>query len=314
VKKILTLFLALILTALIPLSAAASTADVSRELLDVQASFQEKTVLDKYEQIIAFSSMEWVYGRELRFPENDGSATTLAKRILAYTASARVPEVFQEPEQLSALQGADGSFGDPETHALAMLALRSAKATYNSPGAYRHLLSLQNQDGSFGASMKETALCVIALSLSDNPDEINAVRIAIDYLAAYRAEGLEDLCWQIVALTDSGVNALNTGDNTRLETLLSYRTKTGAFSLTKDGENQDEDVTVLALLALDAINRDGSAFKRLASDGLLKRYSIEDFRSILYFGIGLLVVSLAFWIYVFLHKKHNKTLEETKTY
>lgn len=313
-KKLLTLFLTLILISILSISTAASTADVSREILDIQAFFQQKNTISGYEEALAFSSMEWIYSRKIEYPESDGTAASLARRILVYASTATLPENFPEPDDLIALQGVDGSFGDPETHCLAMLALRSVKKSYNSPGAYKHLLSLQNEDGSFGSSIKETALAVVNLSLSENPDEINAVRIAIDYMAKFRAESLEELCWQIIGLTDSGVNALNTGDNTRLETLLSYRTKYGNFSTTTDGENPDDGVTVKALLALDAINRDGSAFKRLATDGLLKRYSIEDFRSLIYFGIGALVVSVAFWIYIFLHKKHDKTLEETKIY
>ncbi|MBQ4323414.1 MAG: hypothetical protein IJC19_05695 [Clostridia bacterium] len=313
-KKLLTLTLTLLLLCGMVLTASASTVDVSRELINIQASYKEKITLTLYEETLAMASMEWLTGRTPFYPEEDGTVLSLACRVLAYSATASIPEQFPEIDKLAGMQKDDGSFGDTETHCLAMLALRSVNKTYNSPGAYKYLLTLQKEDGTFGESIKETALAMTVLSLSENEQERSTMAATMNYLATYRTADMKELCWQIIALTDCGVNATNTGDTTRLERLLSHQTSTGAFSLVADSEEADEEATVLALLALDAINRDASAYKRLATDGLLKRYSLEDFKSLfMFFGV-LLVISAVFWLYVILHKKHDKTLEETKTY
>ena len=313
-KKLLTLALALLMFAAIPLSSAASTADVSRELINIQASYKEKLTLTRAEETLAMASMEWLTGRTAYYPESDGTADTLDYRVLTSAATQDMPEGFSDPETLAGLQKTDGSFGSLETHCIAIIALRSTQTSFNSPGAYKYLLSQQKENGTFGNTMKETALAVAALSLSENQSELNALSATMNYLATYKTDDIKDLCWQIIALTDCGVNAVTTGDTTRLERLLSHQNGTGAFSLTPTGTESDEETTVLALLALDTINRDSSAYKRIATEGLLKRYSIEDFRSLLIFLGALLAISIVFWIYVIVHKKNNKTLEETKLY
>lgn len=313
-KKLLTLGMALLLLMAIPLSSAASTADVSRELINIQASYGKKITLTRYEETLAMASMEWLNGRTAFYPEDDGTVDALARRVLTYAATQDIPEGFSDGDKLAGMQGADGSFGNLETHCLAMLALRSMQISFNSPGAYKHLLAQQKENGTFGSSLRETALAVCVLTLSDNQEEVNALSSTMNYLATYKTDDMKELCWQMIALTDCGINAVTTGDTTRLERLLDHQMGTGAFALTPTGTEADEEATVLALLALDAVNRDSSAYKRLATDGLLKRYSIEDFRSLFILLGVMLAISLAFWIYVILHKKHNKTLEETKIY
>lgn len=313
-KRILTLILALLLFASLALSATASTADLSDYILALKASYQEKLVLTSFEETLGMAALDGMRGRTPFYPESDGTAKTLSLRILAYTATDSVPEVFPEGDDLALLQDADGSFGDLKTHCLSMLALRTLGKSYNSAKAYEFVLSNQKEDGSFGQSAQETALCITVLSLSDNAREINAVRFALEYLSSYRATNLPDLCWQMIGLTDGGVNALTIGDSSRLERLLSYATEKGNYALTAGSQDADEDATALALLTLDAVNRDKSAFKRLAENGLMKRYGFADFKPLITFFAILLIIAIGFWAYVFLHKKHDKTLEETKKY
>ena len=300
--------------AVLTLPAAASTAKLDDYILALKASYQEKLVLTSFEATLGMASMDWMRGRTVFYPESDGTAATLAPRILAFTATDSVPESFPEGDELLSLQEEDGSFGDLTTHCLSMIAMRSLGKSYNSPKAYEFVLSNQNEDGSFGKSMKETALCITVLSLSDNAKEINAIRFALDYLASGRATNHSELCWQMMGLTDGGVNALTIGDSSRLERLLSHGTGKGNYAATPGSTEASEEATALTLLTLDAVNRDKSAFKRLAEDGLMKQYGFEDFKPLITLLAIFLTVSLAFWIYVILHKKHNKTLEETKTY
>lgn len=313
-KRFLTLFLALILIATIALSASAATADLSDILMALKASYQEKLQLTAFEETLGMASMDWLRGRTAFYPESDGTAKTLSRRILAYTATDSVPEVFPEGDELLSLQEADGSFGDLITHCLSVLAMQSLKKSYNSAKAHDYILNQQNEDGSFGDSIQQTALCITVLSMQKNGVEQTAVSRGLEYLSEYRATTVTDLCWQMIGMTDAYNGDTVLKDTSRMETLLTYQTDSGSFSQTANSNETDADTTALALLAIDAVNRDASAFKRLAQDGLMKQYSFEDFKPLFTLLAVLLALAIAFWVYVFLHKKHDKTLEETKKY
>ncbi len=314
-KKFAALLLTFLMIAAIPLSASAASVSVATELTNVRGYYTEKTELTLFEETLAMASMGMLTGKTPYLPESDGTAGGLAKRILAVSALGEIPEGDPECQTLKDLQNADGSFGNVESHCLSILALTGRKEIFNSAKAYEWLLQQQNENGSFSDSPKETALAISALALSGNPKELEASANGVKYLIDYKAANAVELSWKIIGITDGGVDANTAGDRDLLETLLSYQNPSDySFYLSKNDTKSDDTATVLALAALDAINKDSSMFQRLAKDGELVFYNPADAKPLLIFGGVLLAVSVGFWVFVFLHKKSTKTLKETKIY
>jgi len=310
-KKLLTLFLSLILIGAFTISAAASSVSVATELTNLRSYYAKTTEFTTLEETLTMASMGMISGRKAFIPEADGSAGTLATQILAKMAAGE--EADAEP--LAKMQNEDGSFGSVSDHCYAMMALSAKKALYNSKKAYEFLMSLQKEDGSFGGSVKETALAVSVLAFSENEAEKQAVKSAVTYLIAYQADNAIDVAWQIIGITDAGVDANTAGNRDLLEKLLSYQyTEDYSFYRTKNDTKTDPEATITALAALDAINQDSSMYHRLTENGTLSFYDPADMKPLILFGAVLLAVSIGFWIFIFVHKKSTKTLEETKTY
>ena len=166
-KKILTLILTVLLTVSVPLSTAAATADVATYIADLRQYYLEKDELTLVEETLAMASMGMLTGKTAFIPEKDGTALSLALRILAYGAVGELPEEETEQDEqksseqsdteqrdteqndteqdnsdktkkytdandLKEMQGENGSFGDVETHCLAMMALSSRDVIYAS--------------------------------------------------------------------------------------------------------------------------------------------------------------------------------------
>lgn len=314
-KKIMLPLLTFVLILLFSFSAAASTVSVATELANVRSHYTKITELTSFEETLALASMGMLTGRTAHIPPEATDAEGLAKRILALTAQGTEAPKETEIKALTELQNAEGSFGPVEIHCLAMLALSSRKAIYNSAKAFEWLISQQSEDGCFDGSIRSTALAVTALSLSENSNEALASAKAVKYLSGAEAADASELAWQIIGITDGGVDANTAGDRNLLENLLSYRnTSDNSYYRSKNDAASDPISTAMALAALDAINEDSSLFQRLAKDGKLTFYDPADMKPLLIFAGVALTLSVAFWIYVFLHKKSTKTLEETKTY
>ncbi len=314
-KKITAIVLTMIMVLSIPLSAAAASVNVTTELTDVRSYYTEITELTLFEEVLAMASMGMLTGKTAKVPSEGDTAGDLAKRILIHCAIGGEPEENTDVSTLKDLQNADGSFGTVESHCLAMLALTAKEEIYNSVKAYEWLMGQQSENGSYFDSAKETALAVCVFSLSENDAEIKAMSDAVKYLADYKAANAAEVCWQIIGITDGGVDANTAGNRNLLETLLSYQNPSDhSFYRSVNDTKSDPEVTALALAALDTINEDSSMFHRLADEGELSFFDPEDAKPLIFFGVGLLAVSIAFWIYIFLHKKSTKTLEDTKTY
>lgn len=314
-KKITALLLTLFLVVAVPLSASAASVSVATELTHVRSYYTDKNELTLFEETLALASMGMLTGKTAFLPEHDGTAGSLAKRILAVSATGELPENDPDPAALKNLQNTDGAFGNLETHCLSILALTGRKEIYNSEKAYQWLMQQQRENGSFPGSVKDTALAICALSLSENEAEIAAMADAVKYLANYEATNAVDLCWQIIGITDGGVDANTAGDRDLLETLLSYQNPSDySFYRSTNDTKSDPEATAMALAALDTVNEDSSMFQRLAKEGKLVFFDPKDAKPLIIFGAVLLVISITFWGYIFAHKKSTKTLEETKTY
>ena len=271
---LLILIAAMLLTAF-PLSAAAATVSVADEILNLKEYYAETTRVTLWEEVLSFSSLGMLSERiDVTLGLNNASAEGMALEILSDAARS----VAVESERVSRLSG------------------------------------LQKEDGSFGTA-KQTALAITVLSLSDNEEEREAMNGAAKYFAAFPAETEQELCWQIMGITDAGFDANTTKDRDLLAKLLSYQNNaTYSYSDTYDTTEAEALPTALALMTYDTVNRSGSPMKRLAQNGNLSRYTLSDFRPLLIaFGV-LLFLSVLFWIYIFLHKKNRKTLDETKIY
>lgn len=314
-KQFIALLLTVAILLALPFSASAATANVATELTDVRSYYAEKSELTLFEETVVLAAMGMLTGKTPFIPEEDGTAGTLAKRILSRIAADAMPENSAESEALKGLQNTDGAFGNTESHCYSMLALTSAKELFNSAKAYEWLMKQQKEDGSFGDSAKETALAVCVLSLSNNKQEVEAKNKAVSFLIGYQADDCIGLCWQIMGITDGDTDAATAGGRDLLEKLLSYQNpETNAFYRTKNSDKTDAEATAMALAALDAVNEDSGMFQRLATDGKLTFFEWKDAKPLLIFGAVLLGISVLFWLYVLLHKKSVKTLEETKTY
>lgn len=314
-KKSAILLLTLLLIATFSLSSLGASVSVATELTQVRSYYTEKNPLTLFEETLALASMGMLTGKTAYLPEVDGTAGSLAKKILAISATGEIPENDPDVQTLKGFQNPDGTFGNVESHCLSILALASRKEVYNSAKAYQWLMQQQKENGSFADSPKETALAITALSLSKNQGELEAISKAVTYLTTYKATNSIDLCWQIIGITDGGVDATTAGDRKLLETLFSYQNPADySFYRTSSDSKTDEQATVMALTALDAINDDSSLYQRLASDGKLTFFDPAQAKPLITFGIVLLVISAGFWIFIFTHKKNTKTLEETKTY
>ncbi len=314
-KKIALPLLTLILILVFSFSAAASTVSVATELANVRSHYTKKTELTLFEETLALASMGMLTGRTAYVPPEATDAEGLAKRILALAAQGTEAPKEEEIQALTKLQNEEGAFGPVEIHCTAMLALSSQKAIYNSAKAYEWLIAQQGNNGCFDGSIRATALAVAAFSLSENSEEALASAKAVKYLSDAEASDATELAWQIIGITDGGVDANTAGDRNLLENLLSYQnTSDHSFYRSKNDTESDPLSTAMAVAALDAINEDSSLFQRLAKEGKLTFYDPEDLRPLLIFAGVALALSVAFWIYVFLHKKSTRTLEETKTY
>lgn len=314
-KKIAAIILTLTLLLTLTLTAAASSVSVATELTNIRSYYSQKNQATRYEETLALAAMGMLEGRTPFLPEKDGTAGTLAKRILAVNATGKIPENDTDAEELKNLQNTDGAFGNVESHCLSMMALSSRKAVYGSAKAYAWLLAQQGENGSFSDSAKDTALAVCILSRSQNDAELEAAAKGVKYLNQYEASNAVDLCWQIIGITDGGVDANTAADRGLLEDLLSYQnTADYSFYRSHNDTETDGEATVMALIALDTINKDGSLFQRLTTEGTLEYYNLADALPLIIFAAVLLVLSIAFWIFIFLHKKNTKTLDETKSY
>ncbi len=309
------MLLAMALLLALPLSASAATANVTTELTDVRSYYAQQSELTLFEETLALASMGMLTGKTPFIPQEDGTAEALAKRILSQSAANMIPETPTEPEELKGLQNNDGAFGNVESHCYSMLALTARKETFNSAKAYEWLIKQQKENGSFGDSVKETALAVCVLSLSKNQQEMEAKNRGVSFLIGYEATDCIGLSWQIMGITDGGTDAATAGGRDLLEKLLSYQnSENHAFYSTKNSDKTDGEATAMALAALDAINEDSGMLQRLASDGKLTFFEWKDAKPLMIFGGVLLGISSLFWLYILFHKKSNKTLEETKTY
>ena len=314
-KKIIALALTFTLLFALTLTAAASSVSVATELTNVRTYYSKQNQATCYEETLALASMGMLTGRTPFIPEKDGTAGELAKRILAVNATGEIPENDPDAEELKQFQNTNGAFGNVESHCLSMIALSSRKAVYASGKAYAWLLSQQRENGSFSDSVKETALAVCILSQSQNDAELDAAAKGVLYLNQYKATNAVDLCWQIIGITDGGVDANTAADRNLLEDLLSYQNTTDySFYRSHNDTATDGEATVLALIALDTINKDGSLFQRLAEEGTLEFYNPADALPLIIFAAVVLVISIGFWIFIFLHKENTKTLDETKSY
>lgn len=313
-KKILTLLLALILAVSLSVTAFAATGDYAGDLLKFNDFYAKKKTLTSFEETVALASVEQMAGITPFIPESDGGAESLSTRILARIAVADTAKDFNEPNELKALQGEDGSFGETDVHCYAMLALSAANkingsVTYASGKAYESLRARQKEDGSFDGDVTATALAIAVLACSDSPEDRNAKTQANGFLRAYKAKDCVELCWQIIGLADSA-----TDPGSLIADLKGYRLEDGSFTKNMDGTQTDEQATALALIALNAANQSAGAFRLLAQNGKLTKYKAEDFRFLIILVVVLVAASAIFWLVVILHKKHDKTLEETKRY
>ena len=314
-KKIFTLFLTLILIAAFSLSSLGASVSVATELTQVRSYYTKQNQLTLFEETLALASMGMLPGKTAFLPKKDGTAGGLAKYLLAVTATGENSEIDSDLQTLKDFQNPDGTFGNIESHCLSMLALASKKEVYNSAKAHQWLMQQQKENGSFSDSPKTTALAISVLSLSKNQEELDSISKAVAYLIGYKATNSVDLCWQIIGITDSGNDATTAGDRKLLETLLSYQNPADySFYRTESDSTSDQEATVMALTALDAINEDSSLYQRLASDGKLTFFDPAEAKPLIIFGVVLLVLSAGFWIFIFAHKKNTRTLEETKTY
>lgn len=310
-KKIVTLILSLLLIAALSLSAAASSVSLATEIANMRTYYAETKELELWEETLVFAAMGMLTERTPFLPEEMQTADRLAQRALAQMAIGATAET----DALKALQNEDGSFGAVDVHCLSMLALKGNGVLYNSVKAYAHLLAQQKEDGSFGASVKETALAITVLSLSDNEEEVQAYGKAVQYLLKHEAKNCEEIAWQIIGITDGNVDAVSSGGRDLLQKLLDYQNpEEYYFYRTENDNTADRLCTATALMALDTVNKDGSLFKRLATDGTVSFFDPADLIPLgIFFGV-LLCISVGFWVFIFKHKKSTKTLADAKKY
>lgn len=295
-KKIIALLLTVTVVFTLCLTSSASSVSVATELTNIRSYYGKVTELTRYEETVVFASMGMLAGRTPYIPEKDGSAKTLAERILAVTATGEIPKNDGDPKELKALQKEDGSFGDVAAHCLSMLALSARKEMYNSAKAYSWLMNQQAENGSFSDSAKDTALAICVLSLSENTEEQQVSAKAVKYLDKFQASNTADLCWQIMGITDGGVDANSAADRNLLENLLALQNSSDySFYATKNASETDGEATILAFAALDTLNKDSSMFHRLAENGELKFFDIKDAVPLFIFCGVMLVISLGFW-------------------
>lgn len=320
-KRILTLILTFVFLAAAGTSTAAATINVSGELANLKTYYanrypKEKELLSVWEESLAFASMNMLTSRFAPYlPEDDGGATPKAKRLLTSVAQKNpAEERTEELNALIAMQDKNGSFGTAEDTVFAMLAIKACKGSFNSVKAYRELLNTQKENGSFADDVRLTALAISLLAQTDNQSEKDALEAAALYLNTFEAKDETELCWQIIGLCDAG---LASSDKTSelLTQLLTYQNHND-YSYTSVYERTEGEpyATVMALTAFDAVNRSGSLYLRISRDGNLSLYETRDFLPLLITFIVLLFLSVLFWIFILLHKKNTKTLEETKKY
>ncbi len=313
-KKTAAFILTLVLLLTLSLNSFA-LANVTEEISNLRSYYAKRESVDLWEETLALASMGILTGRTPHLPEQDGTAGTLAKRILAVSATGNVPQEDSDAKTLKDLQNTDGSFGNVESHCLSMLALTAREELYNSAKAYSWLMTQQSENGSFSDSAKDTALAICILTRSENEAELAAAAKAVKYLNQYEAGNGIDLCWQIIGISDGGGDAATAGKRDLLENLLSYQNPSDySFYRSNNDTVSDPQTTAIALIALDAVNKSGSVFQRLATDGEISFFNPADALPLLIFVGVVLVISIGFWCFIFLHKKNSKTLEETKTY
>lgn len=133
-----------------------------------------------------------------------------------------------------------------------------------------HILSAQNEDGSFGSlkhsEVDMTAMCLQALAAhTDAPEVAEACRRGVDYLASAQGESggfpspygesSEPISQVLMALDALGLSYTDprfTAEITLYDALLAYRNRDGGFSHNKDG-GSDRLATEQAAMALIAL-------------------------------------------------------------
>lgn len=211
---------------------------------------------------------------------------------LAMGADADALAEHATATDLLALQQENGAFGDAQTTALCLMALRSVVPTkFSAEKAVNALLSMQDENGSFGdAQTNGLVLAALAPQLAQQPvaDAVSRCCEAVEL-----PQTAEEIAWLTLGFSDVGA----TRTDELMTALLTYQQEDGSFG--------DPSASVAALLAFNAYESGNSVFVRLAENGNLQVYTLDDFLPFL-ITLGVLAAgSVVFWVFVLVRKPKN---------
>lgn len=209
-------------------------------------------------------------------------------------------------------QQQDGSFAGCETVAdnlICFIALEAAqkkvtdRAVYSSRLAKEWTLSMQGEDGSFGGDAVTTALALSYLSMFAEEEAISRgamyIRGQIDTL-----QTVTQIADVICGLSDAGV-AVNSGDYQNLPGILaSYKQSDGSYGQVEE--------SLHALAAFDSLASQQSPYKKLMTNGSYSDNLLQKLTPLLLIYGVLALLSVVFWLYIFLGKPKIRRMEETE--
>ena len=311
-----------------PFSAAAI--NLSSEIDSVLNYYSSRqTVIENWDEIVAFASVNAVKGSDLKEPELDeNEPVTLAQFIFSRLALGIKPSdassVGDPVALLASKQKDDGSFyeNDLFSDVLCATALEGARTAaggdgtvYSAKQAVRHILSAQNENGAFAPDMKTHAFCMTYLSaFTENNAEVTQ---ALDKAAKYIAEeyknaeavgeaSTEEVAYATAALVDAGKaktleEFASYGDLPSV--LVSRKNADGTYRASSEEGEGVKSAAVAAITAYDAISDGKSVWRSFTDYGGVNESMWEKLKWVA-LGFGVLVLlSVIFWLYILFGRK-----------
>lgn len=338
-KRIFSLVLAAIIcvTAALPCFAANKT-DPAEKATDLKKYYRAtKTNLESSEETLVFAATYLLTENVSPFITEIGeesSAFDLAKRICEIIALKKNP-ADDEGQNVVALlaekQQENGSFENNLHDTLySVIALQAANAEYNRDNALAFILSQQKDDGSFAytddgsdvITATSFALSVISVFRHESKTNYDAAENALQYLESnqnedggFSSSGVSNCMETARALLAAADMEKQTSENwiKALDTLASFRTADGSYSLVTGLEKGDAQSTVFAMMAFEGVRYGASVYKTLATNKTIApSFSWEYFKPIFYVLGTLAGLSVIFWIVIFVRKPKTRTLDEAK--
>lgn len=325
-KKLFAIIISItLMLSLLSVGASAETLNITSEITYLRnyyvSTFEKDGASKSFDENIALAvGGAYSYVQIEPYYADGESVSAFSTNIITNAAFGK--EQTQETvDALVKMQNDDGSFGNLDETLLAVVALKTTSTVFGSESAVNYILSNQQENGSFGDSSTTARVLSVINMYSTDSVVATAIENAVNYLKSDLSDdGVFDggssaaLSYAIMGLCDVGETPSSDDWGNLFAALVDFKTEDGSYKMFADDEEPSDEATALAMCALHALGTMHSPLKQLMTDGSFVTFNISDYTPF-FIAYGVLAaLSIAFWVFIFVRKKNNKTLAETKKY